>query len=287
MQGIREVIVDPDEALPMSTETTANQGVYLNRANDGFVCFDCGTFSHGPVDLNSGSAGALLGNDDQPSTFLTSVSISSKERVQLIGTVVLDGDDSEDGKAFTTLSARRFRKASFQDAETGTDEDLSIETTDGNNNSNDGADDAERKNGNGNDTLDGVAILTKLESRTLTRCRMPSSNQPWMMQRVKWEKQQRVTELSEATDESDKDKDISALASRPMTAFASCQQWQNSNDIPQDLLADLNLSLDTRPLTIFMAGVECTDGSVRSVVRAYNGEGKLVSVTNVEGERTV
>lgn len=64
---------------------------YLNRADDGFVFFDCGSYSHGPIDLN----------DDDDMCFRTSLSVS-RARVFLTF-----------GGTAPTAAARVFPKTKF------------------------------------------------------------------------------------------------------------------------------------------------------------------------------
>lgn len=65
IQGVREV------ALSGSTDTKED-GVYLNRAHDGFVYWPCGSYTSGPVDIPQ---------DGDTSSFLTSLQIGSNTRV--------------------------------------------------------------------------------------------------------------------------------------------------------------------------------------------------------------
>mmetsp|Transcript_15929 Transcript_15929/g.24125 ORF Transcript_15929/g.24125 Transcript_15929/m.24125 type:complete len:271 (-) Transcript_15929:228-1040(-) len=90
IQGIREI--------PLADQ------FYLNRADDGFVFYDCGTYSHGPVVLD-------------PSTsfkFMTSLSMANNFRVLLIG----DLGRSENFKSSTVLC---LPKATFRTKQNGID----------------------------------------------------------------------------------------------------------------------------------------------------------------------
>eukprot|EP00293_Proteomonas_sulcata_P000383 CAMPEP_0184327764 /NCGR_PEP_ID=MMETSP1049-20130417/143263_1 /TAXON_ID=77928 /ORGANISM="Proteomonas sulcata, Strain CCMP704" /LENGTH=224 /DNA_ID=CAMNT_0026650035 /DNA_START=466 /DNA_END=1140 /DNA_ORIENTATION=- len=114
-------------------------GVYHNRNNDGFIAFDCGSYSAGP----SSQA-------DKSRDFMTSLCFSSGQRQLLtIPEFPFDGLISADlhGQVLTR-----------EPGSSVPDQPLIQQTP-----------------------------QLKLESEL--GCRMPSPNQPWMAQRLKWEKQ--------------------------------------------------------------------------------------------------
>lgn len=144
MQGIRDV--------PLVSS------LYLNRADDGFIFFDCGSYSHGPVSLNKNDKNVMM---------TTSLMLSSKARVLLSSTVDMDKKESRIDLSFV-LHRVRFG-----------DDGLSL-----------GPDDFAC------DTLERAPL--DIQWRERLQCRMSSPGQPWMMQRVQWEKE--VSEEIATTD---------------------------------------------------------------------------------------
>lgn len=72
IQNTNEVMRSCGGAVQGVREIPLISSLYLNRADDGFVFFDCGTYTHGPVTLS-----------DMENLFTTSISLSTRSRVLL------------------------------------------------------------------------------------------------------------------------------------------------------------------------------------------------------------
>ncbi len=161
VQGIRE----PETGKHKGDETTTSSSTtYLNRANDGFVFFDDGSYTMGPVSLQS---------FDRSNGFLSCLVLPEKDSGGRMQRVVMDfglaaaaataEKDQHDGSYFlqhhntsTMRTQQRF------------------------------GDETVVSSGMGEHSFDNDLVEIEEITRIL-RCRMPSEGQPWMLQRVKWE----------------------------------------------------------------------------------------------------
>jgi len=132
VQGVREVSLDQNNNVP---------GHYLNRANDGFVYHDNGSYSEGPVHLG----GASL-----VSSWTTSLQLDRTCRVLIVGKIQNDGQTDCYGFVRASSEPAFLKVLPIND---DSEEEQDIEWTE------------------------------------QLRCRMSSPSQPWMLQRVKWEKE--------------------------------------------------------------------------------------------------
>jgi hypothetical protein len=89
VQGVREVPL-------LASQQGEDIGPYLNRANDGFVYFDCGSYSSGPVGI------------DRPERFLASLSFPSSN-----SRVVLSADLTTGGGVIDHCQFLRLNRAPF------------------------------------------------------------------------------------------------------------------------------------------------------------------------------
>lgn len=123
--------------------------LYLNRANDGFVFFDNGSYTHGPVQIGENGAVAVM---------TTSLTLCNK-KTRLLLTCTLDAETSS-----STLDSAHVVHRAFGDTESlsFTQEDFGCEI----------AKDAQ---------YDDIIWNHQVQ------CQMSSTGQPWMLQRAKWE----------------------------------------------------------------------------------------------------
>jgi len=205
VQGIREV-----------------DGTYLNRADDGFVFCDDGSYSYGP---------AQLPNEDSSSTsssWLTSISLTKKHRILMV-----HGGGPDDDLDSVILLSRE-----------GVDEHVSTAIT----------------------TTASASFLVplqvpdsghRLQWLSVTRCRMPSSSQPWMLQRSQWETKEAATQLPCDQESEEYDDDLQA-------GISSYVNLEDAGDRG----------------TVFSAGVTCRAiGLTKAFERVYNSKGSLTSVS--------
>ena len=155
VQGIRE-----PAATGKSSGEEATSSTYLNRANDGFVFFDDGCYTMGPISIEQGMG--EMGGDD----FLTCLVLSEKDPEGRTQRLVFEfGDANEQiykGNGMLSADITLRTKQRFGDTSLSANDDKSETTTKPN----------------------GCVIE---EITRIVRCRMPSEGQPWMLQRAKWE----------------------------------------------------------------------------------------------------
>lgn len=141
VQGVRDVPL-------MGKEDSVEEGPYLNRADDGFTFFDCGSYTQGPVRMEESNA----------MTFLASLSVPSKPASR----IVLE-TEIENQAVIACRVHTRLQRAAF-----GEDGSSSIEAS--------------------NLVVEQLkAPPHDIAFNQQFQCRMPSESQPWMMQRVQWE----------------------------------------------------------------------------------------------------
>lgn len=184
VQGIKEVpLLLPPASLPdhsneednddeggpqKYTNDNTSERKYHNRADDGFVFFDCGSYVSLPNDISSSfsSFGGVIPNTIMCSLSFPTTDVLESKREQKIRTILTTGPPS-----FQTLVRGSSGSSSI-------DLDTKIKEV---------CDD------DGNDEKKNMVIpltcapkLIRWEKGIL--CRMSSPGQPWMLQRAKWEK---------------------------------------------------------------------------------------------------
>mmetsp|Transcript_17673 Transcript_17673/g.26156 ORF Transcript_17673/g.26156 Transcript_17673/m.26156 type:complete len:272 (-) Transcript_17673:38-853(-) len=97
VESVDEVVRSCGGAIQGIRELPLIGKFYLNRADDGFVFYDCGTYSHGPVILNSAASFKLM----------TSISMTNNFRVILIA-------DIDSSLQLTSSKALCLPKATFR-----------------------------------------------------------------------------------------------------------------------------------------------------------------------------
>jgi len=153
VQGIREL-------CPFNNDKEDNDRPYHNRANDGFIYYDCGSYSSGPVDVKM--------SDNEKSTIFTSLAFSPRvgdaQKRRFYSYVKLDKLKNVQEIMSTCLQKKRYEMADQNDA---------------------------------GKTVWKQKVKMHLNSKPLDLdfkfmmedlCSMPQINQPWMLQRVKWQR---------------------------------------------------------------------------------------------------
>jgi hypothetical protein len=246
VQGIREVVpigysTSSNDAA--SEERQKREGLYLNRANDGFVFLDNGSFSLGPVNL-------LPSNAEKTSTsgslFLANFMLG-KSRIAVWGqfdTILSSDSDIVVG----ALHRIYLRQNSFGSTHSNDDEMYFLDNVD------------EPLPTN---FLDSIQLQNKI------RCRMPSPSQPWMLNRVKWEKESARIPSTVLSSSLLNEKDDTTTKSGPFRCWWTATKRSNTS---ATTTTDISIS------------VLCeTTRLVRSVSRQYNSNQQLVDVTFLEG----
>lgn len=149
------------------------EGRYHNRADDGFVYFDCGSYSAGPVQLGKG-------NGRNGEEVMGSLAFSSVPRRRALVSLPVGsggGDpvcEIRDGR-LVVLGRVPFRSSTGGTAASSAAEGV------------EGGAKGEEGEGTASDALVGGAAPT-VEWRVETLARMASPSQPWMLPRAKWER---------------------------------------------------------------------------------------------------
>mmetsp|Transcript_4983 Transcript_4983/g.11893 ORF Transcript_4983/g.11893 Transcript_4983/m.11893 type:complete len:358 (+) Transcript_4983:107-1180(+) len=147
VQGIRE----PETGKEKQGGTDAHErSTYLNRANDGFVFFDDGSYTMGPLSIKT----------QQTDDFLSCLVVPEKDSEGRAQRLVLGFGPSEDSESLPHIATMR-TKQRFGDETTAVSSGLAQSSH--------------------NDAIEIEEITHML------RCRMPAEGQPWMLQRAKWE----------------------------------------------------------------------------------------------------
>jgi hypothetical protein len=217
VQGIREV-------PPIGISVEEDEGLYLNRANDGFVFHDNGSYSLGPVEWN------------KRDLFLTSL-MFEKNRVVVWADIA---KETGDNIFFETPQSMLVKRSSDDSA------------------------------------LHSVKLVNDPQSLSTNfgikiRCSMPSPGQPWMLQRVRWER-----EVTQVEVENVDQKTTFEEAFGCWFVAQSAAEYNQSTGNSESILSKG---------TVISTGVVCKQtGLVKSFVRHYNPQEQLESVTLLEGK---
>ena len=249
VQGIREMPL----FIRQGTEEEDPQRLYHNRADDGFVFMDNGSYTSGPVHCRLQEEGGELLPD-----LVTSLSFSTMPRIRSIVTSI-------------PLHCQTFVRNIGSSTSVSSSEDRgSME-----------GDDATVVHARCSDTSPN-----NIEWERETCCRMPSSSQSWMIQRVKWE-----TFVSKINQE--KEEGTTGLTPIVDVESINVNGWVCS----QRLVAGTDdPSLWTHPdigrllkeqgsqYIIQMGGVDPETMDARAFLRCYDEEGKLNLIVYQEGQ---
>ena len=193
VQGIREPattasLIEGDETN--TTPVNGSSSTYLNRANDGFVFFDDGCYTMGPV---------FIGNrkevKDDAAAFLSCLALPEGDldgRKQRL--VVSFGGVGGNSSNTTQLARAAAELISLSHTATmrtkrrfGDQSSLSANIPVGSEiPSSDNVNEAHEDPASEDEEIT-CTTFTIEEIKRIVRCRMPSEGQPWMLQRAKWE----------------------------------------------------------------------------------------------------
>lgn len=250
VQGIREVPVD-----------TNDEGVYHNRADDGFIFFDCGSYTQGVIEQERLGDG-LDPKATKPSSLMGSLSFETipKSRV-LFHTMGLPTTDEKEEPYIIQSLVRS----------------TSEMTTRKNNND-------EENNGNNDDTSLDTALESdapiddvSIEWHTNFICRMPTSSQPWNLQRAKFEKDTKSLPTDTVHLEKHVYQDIRDVNIKGWVKNVNIERCTEEDDYIHHIRGYNTLSDDvvsflknTKPKIIQMGAICMTTGLVKALLRCYD-----------------
>eukprot|EP00536_Pseudo-nitzschia_multiseries_P011137 jgi/Psemu1/27974/gm1.27974_g len=294
VQGIREPTIQHYSGC--GDGDGDGSSVYLNRANDGFVYFNDGSYSMGPVTISGG--GDDDSDSDDPNEFLSCL---------VLPALVVDGDEpgqlnpkrrmvaffathkgiiAKKEQPNTYRVAMRTKAKFFGgDASSATPGVVGNERTES-------ADDSGKYSR-------GIPMVDNITN--VICCRMPSEGQPWMLQRAKWENLLPTSSPFIDTDGSPRNEDGTGAMSgeedgedTPAEASATLRHWVISESaaefyhrigIETESTSD---SADERS-TIIHCGVACmATNTLHMVARQYNSNsGRTASNSPVHLSRVL
>ena len=238
VQGVRDI---PAHAtVAQEQESLSGNERYFNRADDGFIYFDCGSFTQGPI--------------EDYATLVGSVSFSTIPKCR----VAFDNSSSS-WQALVRVPVNAAQ------------------------NSNDN-DEIEMNHLFSGSCLESEDLTMKVQWGKEIICRMPSSNQQWMLQRAKWQQS--------ALDTANIITDKSTIEPIELSMKGWMKSWEgkitnsdggNWRNYWGTSEFDETLLDDTSKLIQFGAICENT-GEVKSLLRSYDQNGMLKAVLLQQGK---
>ena len=154
-----------------------DHGLYLNRADDGFCYFDCGTYSYGPVDV----VGAATASPSSSSSSSTSITTGKLLLASMTLPSLRIWLQSKDGDVTVEAAPLPNNVKSNEDAAVPDPQRFIVCST-----------------------------TTRPEFRVVRQqqCRMATPTQPWMMQRVQWESTKRNSSSNGREDSNDNQQEL-------------------------------------------------------------------------------
>ena len=210
-----------------SSSSSSSSSTYLNRANDGFVFFDDGCYTMGPL-----SIGNNKDDQDDAAAFLSCLVLPEADpdgRKQRLVVSFGGGSGSSNTPELARAASEPIllshtatmrTKRRFGDDHTNQHDQSSSEISPSGN-----ADEANDDPASDDEETTTTTTVTIEEIKHIVRCRMPSEGQPWMLQRAKWE-----TILPSLGAIGDADDTIDASADQ--------QAQEDTNSVPAEDLLD-------------------------------------------------
>lgn len=242
VQGIREL-----ELFSSIDHGLSRERPYHNRANDGFIYFDCGSYSTGSVNLDT-----IDGEKASDNFFMTSLTLHKMplRRTVLTTSISIESFDSTNINIESRLSkyVSITRGGSEEDFESNNDLNHDPQT----------------------ETPEGITWNDEII------CRMPSAGQTWMLQRVKWEQFKDSEEqlLPENNAENYEVIGWNTLVTRDNQHFP--KYLFNSEQIRDYFEKECSIILQ-------MGAICKTNNYATAIVRGYDNDGKLKSVVMQSG----
>lgn len=258
VQGITEMVL-PTTTCRSNREEDVIKGRYHNRADDGFIYFDCGSYSAGPVQLVEGSVVEMMSSLAFPSIPKRRLLISAKCQVGGTsgGILSLKPIDNDDVMAIG-LNRVPIRAAEEEEA---AESDSSV--------------------------LLGTKPGSTIHWHNESVCRMPNTSQPWILQRAKWE-----CFLSEGKDIDINSEETGEKPSREhLVGWMMIQGSDDDTDTDRKLwkssgLGFLDTSEDNGGVVVQIGALCRVTKQARAVIRSFDAQGKLNGVILQEGIAT-
>ena len=193
VQGLREPFVVPEMEREEDNNTKHDQGLYLNRANDGFLFVDEGNYSYGPTTFSTTNRNAG-GQPQQPQPHFVSNFMLTKDYRVLLSC-------SKQQKH----SLLRKQKFGVQNQDQSLDDDAKVLRS----------------------IDDPTQHIIPTTIHNIVTCSMPSSSHPWMLQRSKW------TKLAFQVGESDEEIQEKRDENDGTTIYCWSSSLQSSNEFSE------------------------------------------------------
>ena len=259
VQGIREFA--PIGDISGSDTSSQQEGLYLNRANDGFLFLDDGSYSFGPV-MSFEGGGSKSGS--QPGPLFVSNHMIGGRRIIVWGEISSTDDDLINGNlSCNSVQCLNVKRKKYGSGVENLNDPANVEAVE-----------FPRE-----EDLQSL----KMSIHHKVRCRMPSSGQPWMLQRAKWE-QIRFDASSEDNPNDNEfgyDGDSSSSSSLRCWVVASKSDGNNAPIIFQDIDDELMVPEGS----IIQSAVVVDDAMVHAIQRYYNSNDNLVGVVFLQGRK--
>jgi hypothetical protein len=263
VQGLRE--------CPLMSSVNQER-VYLNRANNGFVYWNCGSYSLGPERLLvlPQSQATTPTNDaaSSPFHFLASIQLDANERVifdyQLENGIVMPSSSI----SLWTRVQRSIARSNDSVSSLIEQRPLTVESDD--------------------DDVDGSSSSScnNIVWSDHTRCRMASPLVPWSLQRATWEKQVDDNASSTTTTlETDREKlnNSNSATSSLDSGRVQRRSYMAWMECGSSCIGDCNMSSTEWRCTV----VNQDSGNASGIVRRYDNDGSTGQVTHVVLRRGV
>jgi hypothetical protein len=248
VQGIREVPQIVDSSSSSAAAATQDHRLYHNRADDGFIYFDCGSYSQGPVQLKDTNA------PDPSSTQVGCLTFSTMPKSRILF-------DSSSGTWQTLVRGPKSQMLL-------SDENACLQPT-----------------GTHGDDAESVGLDASVAWGKDIVCRMPN-NQPWMLQRVKWQ-QSIVNESNIISDKLKIEPDELKVTGWIKKWNNSDDNIVNMNDDLRNQLGSSTLDdfLLENTSEIVQFGAACkTSGEIKCILRCYDEGGMLKGIILQQGK---
>ncbi len=232
VQGIREV-----KAIQELCGDSSSSGLYHNRADDGFIYFDCGSYTQGPVQIPI---------EEEETNEVGSITFSTIPKSRVLF------DCSSNISCQILVLGRKKQMLSQAEKQMN-----AVHPTDEH----------------------GIGHQGMIWGKEMI-CSMPSPNQPWMLQRVKWKQS--------ILDESNIIKSKTKIEPNDMKIKAWFKTWRESEiDVDYDNLGSSSFDnfLKKGILQITQFGAACMDtGEIKCILRCYDEKGMLKGIILQQGK---
>lgn len=250
VQGIRELEIFSSSN---NIDISSSERPYHNRANDGFIYFDCGSYSSGAVNLKNDEKDGVTNY-----SFMTSLSLPSTSRRTVLTASVAVGRPDLSTTIITDQPPMYVSLTRGGDPKNGdVKEDLFQKS------------------------LPSAPANVRWDHEII--CRMPSIGQSWMLQRAKWE------QFADTNEETQHTVDAEKINNEAQEIGWVQIKTGKSDMVNEDILKSQQIAsyVGGQNSLIIQMGTVCTVTKLaRAIVRCYQDDGKLLSVILQSGQMT-